>query len=364
MFKKLIPSLLAVILACSLPVAALAGNKLEANDADRTVIIIIDGLMQKHLHSSQAPNITNLCQSGTSVQKVINVPKNLSNTVSLILTGDRNAGEDALAGFYAAKKKNAVKTVVIDGTGGKLASLSRGASVVKDRPFQSGDKGIIRTALEEINSTGDIFCLIVLPGPTADNPSKNAPTLSLLDNQVGLLLYHLKANDMAGDTCLAITGSIGDPPAAMQGKGIRDNINVPAATLADVFATLKYLNDQKPPETGMVFYEAIDPGPAGSSSRNNLLEQRIKELSQTYAQASAAVEEMEKEQTEVKLQQSRLDAEKAQYTKVIKKQQSEIDSLELIIKIIKIGGYFLFAVFIIILYAEYRFLKKRFLFFT
>jgi len=364
MFKKLIPTLLAVTLAFSLPAAALAGNKLEANDVDRIVIIIIDGLLQKHLHSSQAPNITNLYQSGTSVQKVINVPENLSGAVSLILTGERNPGENALAGFYAAMQKNGVKTAVIDGTGGKLASLSRGASVVKDGPFQSGGKGIIETALEEINSSGDIFCLIVLPGPTADNQSQSALPLSLLDNQVGLLLYHLRDNDMTGDTCLAITGSTVDPPAALQGKKIRDSINVPAASLADVFATLKYVSDQRPPETGMVFYEAIDLVPAGSSSRNNLLEQRIKELSQAYAQASAALEAMEKEQTEVKQQQSQLDAEKAQYTKVIEKQQSAINSLELKIKIFKIVGYFLFVVFIIILYAEYRFLKKRFLFFT
>ncbi len=364
MFKKIISGLLAVILAFSLPVTALSGNKLDANDPDRTVIIVIDGLLQKHLQSSQAPNITNLCQSGTSVQKVINVPKNLAGTVSLILTGKRNPGENALTGFYAAKKKNGVKTAVIDGTGGKLASLSRGASVVKDGPFQSGGKGIIETALREINSSGDIFCLIVLPGLNVDNQSKGAPTLSLLDNQVGLLLYHLKSNDMAGDTCLAITGSTGNPPAAMQGKGIRDSINVPTASLVDVFATLKYVNDQEPPEAGMVFYEAIDPESVGSSSRNKLLEQRVKELSLAYAQASAALEAMEKEQTEVKQQQSRLDAEKAQYTKVIKKQQGEIDSLKLKMKIAKFGGYFLFVVFVIILYAEYRFLKKRFLFFT
>jgi len=358
MYRKLMPIPLAFLLALTIITGtALAGRTVARETTGHppkiTVLLLIDGLQQSHLHASRTPNITGLMNSGTVVENVTGIPAEIKDIVSVLLTGKESIDGHLPANFYSNQADHDIKTIFIDGSG-RLNSIARGASVTRTGPFNEHNK-IIEAAIKEIRTGGDIFCLVVLPRPSLEN-------LSVTDNQVGLLLNHLRGQDMLNDSLIALTGTTGDPPIVLNGPKIKGGIKVPIASFADVAATVKFLNGQTLPNAGMVLYEAINPDDV--RSRSYFLEQRIKELSEAYARATREVEQMRSEQKEVKRQQLQLDQERARFRSVIEKQQDEIDSLKVKITLFKFSGYLIILLFAIALYIEYRVLKKRFMFFT
>lgn len=354
MYRKIIPTVLAMLLALVIvPGGALAGKTAKDNSEPSrcTVILLIDGLQQSHLKSAKTPNIKGLINSGTTAGKVTGVPDTVAGAVSVLLTGNANASGEAVTKFFSNQSDQGLKTVFIDGTGGQLGSLARGADVAPS----TGAQNAINMALREIDSAEDIYCVIVLPRANPQN-------LSTTDNQIGFLLNHLRKLGILNQSLIALTGTTQDPPVILNGPRVRGGIKVPIASFEDVAATVCFLNNQKLPGKGMVLYEVIESD--GVHSQDYLLQQRIKDLSESYARVTGEIEQIRQEQKEVKRQQSKLDEEKAKYTAVIEKQQKEIDHLKLKITLFKLAGWLVILLFIISLYIEYRFLKKRFMFFT
>jgi hypothetical protein len=365
MFKKIIGIVLAVMISLSLPVAALAGKEGDRNNnsppVKATIVMVIDGLQQKHLLGDGTPNFAGLINSGTTVQKVINTPQNLTGAISCLLVGNSNTPEKSIKDFLEKKESSGTKTLLVDGTGSDLESLCPEASIVKETPVQKGNYQLTQAALKEMKFEKDLFGLITLSLLEARTSSNNSP-VSRLDNQLGLLLNHLRKNNMLANTLIMVTGSDGNPPIIMHGRGIRSKTKVPAGSFTDASATLHYADHGKPPAYGMVFYEAVEPG--GNVSHNYLLELRVAELSEAYANITGEIEKMRLEQREVKRQQFQLDHEKKRYTKVIDSQKEEINKLQLKMKLVKGLIYLLLLLFFVSLYIEYRILKKCFLFFT
>lgn len=367
-YQKLLSGTLALLFILTIvPGTALAAKTsykdIVTQSRRITIILVIDGLQQNHLKTAKVPNIKGLMKRGTTVQKVADVPDGISDIVSALLTGTSGTKKETLAEFYSSQRKNGIKTIFIDGTGGKLESVTQGASIVNRGPFHEADK-IMTAALKKINPSKNFFCIIVLSQFKEKNSrsyDKYGQVMSIADNQVGLLLNHLRNLNILSDTHIAITGTTGDPPIILNGPKIQSGLKIPIATCADVAATLSFLNNQSRYGTGMVLYEAIEPDT--THSRSYLLEQRVKELSDAYARAINQIEQMLNEYEEVKRQQNELDNEKARFRKIIEKQQKEINKLKLKITLFKLAGYMALLIFAAALYIEYRYLKKRFMFF-
>ena len=108
----------------------------------------------------------------------------------------------------------------------------------------------------------------------------------------------------------------------------------------------------------MILYELITQSSAGP------LEKRVKDLSTAYAQAVDQIEQMQSQRKNIELQQAKLDKDKAKYIEVIEQQQTENERLKKINHLYTLSGYTIVIIIGIILYLQYRYLKKRFTFFS
>lgn len=354
--KNMLFVLISVLILTILPQFSLAGekNKDISKSYKHIFVIIVDGLQEDHLNAVPVPNIKGLMKNGMTAQRVLGKDQPVINIISSLSTGLSTGDADPMHDRGpASPSSHDNKIIFIDGTGGQFADLVDDTGLVKS--VVTGPQDAIQTALKSIDPHASIFCTIILHQSDPKN-------LSTVDNQIGFLLNHLRKTGMINNSLLAVTGTTGNPPVVICDPQIIGGINLPVISFADMGATIRFLNGQKATGNGMILYECLEP--SDQKCYECLLRQRIKDLSSAYAHLAGVIEQNQQEKKDVEHQQATLNAEKAKYTTVIKEQQKEINRLRFRINFTKFAGWAIFVLFITALYLEYRFLKKRFMFFT
>jgi chromosome segregation ATPase len=95
-----------------------------------------------------------------------------------------------------------------------------------------------------------------------------------------------------------------------------------------------------------------------------VLQKRIKDLSQAYADLNDDAARLENEKIMVQEEKARLTRDKQSVEDQITQRDRRINELSLKMTIMKIAGMIGALLFFVALAVEYRILKKRYLFFT
>lgn len=372
-----------VLFAFLLPLSAAGaeqppGNSPQAPPVGQIVFIILDGLGEKALQKGRAPNITELGQAGVKVQDVYPVlPERTRPVVASILTGLEPARHgyidpgDLLRGDSLLDRAEAkgYKTALFDGSGGSIEAVGKKCSYKFKENFQGKDRLVIDLAIRELGSKKVFLSVVFLPQLKAVLEQYGSESKEFLeavsdsDNQVGRLIHFLHQSGQFENSLLVLSGASGAPPLVLKGPGFKNGAVVPAAGLVDIAPTVaKAAGLQEGPASGLILWDAFRP--VGNQSENELLGQRVNELSRAYNEARREIYRTQEEKIGVEKGQSRMASEKNLILKEMGRRDQLIDRLETKIKFMKYAGLVLLITFIFGCLYEYRYLKKKFLLFN
>lgn len=333
--------------------------------------IVIDGLQGSALKQAQAPNINGVASSGIRINYAIPVfPPSVEASVASLLTGSEPSlhkfpGKE-LAGttILDLLHKKKLKVGFWDGTG-RLKPLAKGGSY---RKVEGDDKAVIKAAIEDIKKDKPYFSLIVLDDlrKILDNSGPNSQAylkaLTQTDNNVGILLHYLHQEGVFEQSLVVIAGTTGKPPVIIKGPRFKCGATLPPISLIDVAPTIANLLGEKMLDaSGLVLWNAFDPG--SFQDGLYLMEQRIKDLSNAHVLAFEKIHQLLRDKKEVEEEQKRIAREKENTTRAIEERDAKIAHLEQKINFLKIVILVLIVLFTCGYFAEYRYLRKKFLLF-
>lgn len=340
------------------------------------MLVIIDGLQAKSLDKTIAPNINGLGSAGVRVDRMCVMPPDkpaaqlysiLSGTEparhGYLNRGDR-PGCDTLLNLM---QKRGNDTALFDGTG-ELRGVVSGVKTYFPGPYEQ-DGEVVDIAIKEMGLKKPFFSVVVLSGPArvmaryGRDSAEYLESVTSADNQVGKLLGYLHQQGLYEDTLLAVTGTGGAPPLVVRGREFRKGLPLPPINITDLAPTLAYLQGIKMPgASGLVMWNALEPGPDRSESY--MLQQRVKDLSNAYAGAIDEAGRLEREKIAVQEEKGRLTQEKYSVEREIEKRDREIHKLNFMIKAMKLGFTVMLVLFATALFAQFKILRKRYLFFS
>ncbi|MBU4533567.1 MAG: alkaline phosphatase family protein [Firmicutes bacterium] len=345
----------------------------EASYSKQIFIVVIDGLQSSALQRAQVPNINGVATAGLRMSDSLPVwPADTHSSVASIITGADPESHGYLDALGKLQKPTIlqlaeqikIQTTVFDGTG-ELQALAEGT-----RHYQkaNSDEKLIDALIKYLSEKNPYLNLVILAEPRAALERSGVESQEYLkavtdaDNHVGRLLHFLHNKGAYNQSMIIVTGTTGQPPIVIKGLPYKTGQVMPPAALVDIAPTLAYtLGVKLPGATGKVLWNVFDPG----SLQNGfyLLEQRIRDLSETQIRQGQEIFRLRGEQLLVQQEKQEISADKARAAKAINQRDDEIKSLHNQINGLKtvIGGILILAGIGFVI--EYRLLRKRFLLF-
>jgi len=323
-------------------------------------VIVVAGLDQRALAIAAAPNIKGLAHAGVQFKEVGGVePDTLAATCATLVSGLDPATHgyvkagDSLAGatLPGLLENKGVATSLVGG-GSDTAGLWA-ARWKKTGPFAS-DAAAADAAIAGMEAQNPFFNLVVLGG-TGD--------VAGADTAVGRLLQYLHQYGLYDQSLIVITGTGDNPPLIMRGWQLKEGAVLPAAGLVDVAPTVAQLvGVPLPASEGLVLWDALKAQPG--ENELYLLSRRLNDLSLALLAGREKIYDLQENERRVAEERARVDAERESYGQAIRQRDAEIDRLRLWIKVIRSLGFLGLAAAGAGYLFLYRFLKKKFLFFT
>jgi hypothetical protein len=366
------------LLICSLATGAQAqpqgAGEVKPDPAPVTrqvILIVIDGLQADAVSAATTPNINGLGMAGVVAEKVSVMPPDNPEArfYSLLCGYDLAVGNtfSPESTLLAGMEKKGIKTVLIDGTGG-FAKAAQGLSYQYPGPFKD-DGEVVDRAVEMIKNKKPFLTVMVLAGPgrekalTGTGSKTYLEAVATADNEVGRFLRQLHIDGQYEESLLAVAGTTGSPPLIIKGKEFLAGGKLPPVCLKDLAPTIGYLYGiHLAGAKGLVVWNAFATGP--DRSEGFVLQKRIKDLSQAYADLNDDAARLENEKIMVQEEKARLTRDKQSVEDQITQRDRRINELSLKMTIMKIAGMIGALLFFVALAVEYRILKKRYLFFT
>jgi len=341
----------------------------------QVVMLIIDGLQNESVDSANTPNINGLAMSAIRVDRVSAMPpENSGGRIYSLLSGTdqsqhayAGAGTTPLCpGILALLEKKAVGTALIDGTG-LMRGAADGISNVNFGPFKN-DAGVIDAAIDIFKNKRPFFAVIVLTGPSraaamyGAGSKEYAAAVTASDSDVGRFFHHLYNEGFYDNTLLVIAGTTGNMPLIIKGRDFIAGMKLPPVNIKDLAPTLGYLYGAEfTASKGHILWNALKPGP--ERPENFMLLQRVKDLSNSYADTVDISSRLENEKYAVQEEKAGLTRDKQSIEENMAVKDRQISSLKSVIGFMKIAVILSLAVFFCLLALEYRILKKKFLLF-
>lgn len=339
-------------------------------------LIIVDGLQDKVLNQSLAPNIKGLGSSGLKAEQVIPVfPGGSSSNIMSILTGvtpmqhqfTASSKDISIPTILKLMENKGIKTSLFDGTE-KLTSAKEGVNHVCKGPFNGKDSLVVENVVNELEDSNTYFNVVILPQlkdvieKHGVDSAEYRKQITNTDNQVGRLLHYLHQKGAYDESMVILTGTSKAPPLVMKGPELKVGTTLPPVSLTDIAPTICYLTGLKMKQAeGMVLYNAIKP--KADRSETYLLAQRVDELSRAHAKDVEGMHRLEKEKMEVKQLQEKVTEEKQMIQQKISVRDDKIAVLSTKIAFMKMLGIALLIIFGFGYIIEYKILRKKFLMF-
>jgi hypothetical protein len=325
---------------------------------------MVTGLTQKALAGSDAPNLKGLANAGVQFKHVGGVePDTLAAQVSTLVSGLDPAGHgfvkagDSLGGssLPGLLEARGIKTALVGG-GDSVAGLWA-AKWAKPGPF-ANDREVVEAEIEGMNADQPFFSLIVL-----DGPGSGTGGLARADAAVGRLLQYLNQYGLYNQSLIVVTGTGENPALILRGWQLKEGAVLPAAGLVDVAPTLaELLGINLPASDGLVLWDALKAQPG--ENELYLLSRRVNDLSLALLAGRRKIYGLQENERQVAEERARVNAERDSYGQAIRQRDKEIERLHLWIKVIRALGFLALAAAGAGYLLLYRFLKKKFLFFT
>lgn len=381
-FKYLIPIVIISILAAAIllkkaAVAEQAGDKAQKPEIKHVFMIIADGLQAEAVGSTRAPNIYGLGQAGVMVRDtVLDLPDRPKTAVATILTGLEPARHGCIdpddniqvETFPDLLEQKGCKTAFFDGTGGAYSPLVKNCSYVYKDNFDGKDMAVMDKFIGEFENNSCFYNIIVLPQlkraleSSGPDSSDYAGALSDADNQVGRFWHYLNRRGVSGQCLIVISGTSVTPPLIMKGPGLKEGLLLGAAGQADITPTLAAMLDFSWPDgSGMILWDAFKPGQG--LSEEYLLKKRLSDLTVALYNAKRVNSMVGEERMELEKSRYRMASEKNLIMKEIARRDRALEREKLKLKLSKFFFAALIVASALIYFYQYRYLKKKFLFF-
>lgn len=341
----------------------------------RIIMILVDGLQSGDLDASKAPSLNGIGMSGVKAEKVSAMPPdNSAARIYTILSGvdpdvHRFTGSDTtpkIDTLLTEMESKGLTTALIDGTG-SLVNIEGKISNKNFGPF-GNDEQLVGSALDIIKEHKPFLTVIALSGlgrlTEAEIGSvKYGSAVLTADTNVGKMIRQLHTEGIYDDTLLIIAGTTGTPPLYIKGSEFIAGLKMAPVCLKDIAPTLAYLYGMDmPKEKGLIMWNAFKP--SDTRPEKQLLEERVKDLSDAYTDAVDSAARLEAEKILVQQEKLLMAKDKQFIEGEIQAREEQINRLNNKISIIKFVGLGLMVLFFVAMYIEYKFLKKRYLFFT
>jgi len=337
------------------------------------ILIVVDGLQAESVSTGVTPNISGLGLAGAMADRVgVMPPDSPESRFYSLLSGvdlpvESSAGGPLGGTLLTSLEKKGVKTALVDGTG-RFSRAAEGISHKLTGPFKD-DSEVVDRAVEVIKDDKLFLTVVVLAGPgkekalTGTTSRAYLESVTAADNEVGRLFKQLHINGVYEESLLVVTGTTGKPPMIIKGIDFLAGTKLPPVCLKDLAPTLGYLYGINMPNArGLVMWNALKAGP--DRTETFMQQKRINDLSYAYADLIEERARIENEKIMVQEEKARITRDKQSVEDQIAQRDNKISQLSTIITVMKVLGLLGGILFIAALVAEYRILKKRFLFFT
>lgn len=380
-FTILLSIIIISVLAAAIPlkkaVAEQATDRVQKPGIMHVFLIIADGLQAGSVGPTKAPNIYGLAQAGVAAKEIVaELPDRSRTGVATILTGLEPArhgcidGDDSIKAetFPDVLERKGYGTAFFDGSGGTYLPLVKNCRHGYIENFNGKDTAVMDTVISEFENNSSFFNIIILPqlkealensGPDG---SDYAGALAGADNQVGRLWHYLSRRGISGQCLVVISGTRIKPPLIMKGPGLKEGLLLDAAGPADITPTLAALLDISwPAGSGMILWDAFRPG--HGLSEEYLLKKRLSDLTAALYNEKRENSMVGEEKIELEKDRFRIASEKSLIMKEIARRDQALEREKLKLKLSKFFFAALIGASAMIYVYQYRYLKKKYLFF-
>lgn len=332
------------------------------------IVISIDDWNQKYFQQGTMPRLVGFSQEGLR-GKVLDYPGKayLGKQQQKRLIGD-------IPDLYRTSQRLSMLVDAKDiqsTVDGKFNYIFSPDNTDRDNP----DK-IIRTVTDNFSKLNPYFTLVTLTSPRGTEQEKTT-YFRKLDTAVGGLLAMLHEKGIYDNTMLVILGKNSDQstkadplpeqkppvyPLIMKGPNLVTGTTLPPVNLEDIQATIFYLSDGKELKSvGHIIWNSLKQENMYLSQ--NLLNRRIREITEERDYYVSEVWQAEKEQERFEGQRRALAKEREGINNKLAAKEKQVKLLASRVLYYKIAGVAILTILILGYGVEYVILRKRFLLF-
>lgn len=353
------------------------------------LIVTLDGVTEKGLKKSYTPNLNGLASGGIYAPGMDILPPDTAYHLAALLSGSdsennglassvRRLKTDILPDVFIKYGRDAFYIVAENSAAKNFFSTARESLQV--RGANGGDRDVVSTALAEFEKSRPYFMGLVLSGAknSAGTGAGYYKAIGGTDEQLGRLLLKLKNMGVYDESLIIVTGSSNEKqigqqndinyqqllvPVMIKGPGLKGGAKLPPVRIIDVAPTVAMLTGVNLSENsnGMVIWNGLQEG--AGFVEEQLLQKRVKELSQEFMKSTGTVYQLEAEKRLVHSEKERIRKEKQEIQNIINRKNEKIEGLTNKIRIMQWAGLFLLLLCGVGYVLEYKFLRKKFLMF-
>lgn len=352
------------------------------------ILVTLDGVTEKDIQQAYTPNLNGLASSGVYAPGMDILPPDSAYHLAAILSGAdteingftpgvRRLKADTLPGIFKKYGRAAVYFVTGKSTAKEFLTAVRDS--LKVGVLSGSDRDVMDAALAEFEKSRPYFLGVVLSGAksTPGNGGRYYKAVGSADGQLGRMLLKLKDLGVYDESLIIVTGSSSEKrtaqnsldyrqllvPVVMKGPGLKGGTKLPPVRIIDVAPTAALLTGVALSEgsNGVVIWNSLMAG-AGFVDEN-LLQKRVKELSQEFIKSTGAVYQLQEEKRLVQLEKEQIRKEKQEIQDIIKSKDGKIKSLSGTIRVLQLTGLVLLILSGIGYVLEYKYLRKKFMMF-
>lgn len=379
-YKYIVALVLTVLLNCSLapPVAAEQisnpGKSNPKTTQEKTpvymkniIVIVVDDWQQKYFKEGIMPRLVGLSQEGLK-GKVIDYPR----------TADTKQRQNRLIGDLPDLYRNSQRvSMLVDAKDGQ--SLVEGKFnyiFSQDNADRSNPDKVMRSVTDNFSKLNPFLTLVTLTCPKGTEQARTT-FFRNVDTAVGGLLAMLHEKGIYDNTMIVLLGKTPDQPInasssleskppvyplIMRGPNLLAGTTLPTVKIEDIQSTIFYLSDGKELKSaGHIIWNSIKSENLYSSQ--NLLNRRIKEVTEERDDYVTEVWQAEKEREKFNAQKLALSKESEGISNKLAEKEKQLHIFAKRVYYYKIAGVVILTVLVFGYGLEYLILRKKFLLF-
>ena len=357
-------------------ITAETGNKEEIK---HIFIISVDGLNYEGFISTLTPNILKLAREGIIDEKSMALKTNSSEAAEASLLSGTLPDEHQ---FFKADDRIEVDTIIdlfdknnksyaiVDGSGGRLKSFAVDEKQYICLESSAADQDVLTRALEYFEHNKPFFNYIYIndckQALLGLNEKEYYDAITGFDKCIGEFTGKLKKENLYYNSLIIITSPLSSSPSnlvplIMYGPKCRDNTEITDSMVIDIVPTICKLTNMESlfNAKGIPLYDTIVVDDKDKYVYDNWIDELKKERVSTWSKYYILQDECSKNLEEIES----LRKEKESIFDFLGKKDETIAGLKSRILVERIAYVIMAFLGLIGYIAQYRFLKKKFLFF-